>query len=101
MIKDSDIRTIGRMVRVVKGMRPELRDETLRQLVMINPEPGNARIVVGSQDEWVRIDFERPLAWLKISRQDALHLGMLLLEHGGAQIGAQDAPASGAPPSAV
>lgn len=86
MISEKDMKTLGGIVRVVSGMRKGLRDECLRQLVMIDPDPGSARIVVNSREDMVRIDFERPLAWIKISRQDALQLGFLLLEHGGAKL---------------
>lgn len=53
---------------------------------------GEVQLTISSDEKHVRLDFGRALAWFILTKEHAIQLGMLLLEHAGAKIDKPTAP---------
>jgi hypothetical protein len=67
---------------VFNSFTPGFKKMLLEELL---PEPtGPVDIQITSNDDAVRVTFDRRVAWLNFPKQYALQFGKMLMEHGGA-----------------
>jgi lysozyme family protein len=70
---------------LIESMTPEFKAEVIRQLAEQNVT-GETQVIVTSNEEFVRIDFGKPLAWFVIPKAHAMQLGVNLMTHAGAKL---------------
>jgi len=76
---------------LIAGMSSEFKAIVTRQLLADPDDPLEARpatlqMVITSNEEIVRIDFGKAVAWIGIPKPEAIKIALLILEHCGASI---------------
>ena len=81
----TDEQRFGLVCELFKTLSPEFKDAVLKELLAEN-STGETQLQVSSNDQVVKLDFGKPLAWFAIPKAHALQLGVLLMQHAGATL---------------
>lgn len=89
---------------IVASMAPEFRQFVINELAAMQTH-GEVQLNVSSNDQGVRLDFGRALAWFFIPKAHALQLGALIMQHAGATLERRERipgpPGNDGPPPAI
>lgn len=79
------------------GVSPDFLQTVINNIARDQAKAGGeVQLSISSDAKHVRLDFGRALAWFILTKEHAVQLGMLLLQHAGAEINKQQPP-SGSP----
>lgn len=70
---------------MIDMLTQDQKDAILMQLAREQPQ-GNTHLQVNSNEKFVRLDFGRTLAWFVLPKPHALQLGIILMQHAGANV---------------
>lgn len=81
----SDAQKLELINAMIATMHPDFRQHLINQLAGMNAAAGGeVQLNISSDDQNVRLDFGKALAWFIIPKAHALQLGQLLMQHAGA-----------------
>lgn len=74
------------IVELTKSLQPQFKQLVINELAESNSAAGEAVITISSNEQMVRVQFDKSLAWFVLPRANAVALGLQLMQHGGANI---------------
>jgi hypothetical protein len=83
--KFTDVEKLEYICDLIKTLQPEFKAVVIKVLAEQNTA-GETQVIVTSNEQLVRMDFGRPLAWFAIPKAHAMQLGITLMTHAGAQL---------------
>lgn len=90
MIPDSlpqmnDEQKLQLVIALIETMPLDFKNAVV-QAISENNATGETQVTVESNEQFVKINFGRPLAWFVIPKEHALALGISLMQHSGAKL---------------
>lgn len=90
----SDLQKVELIREIIQTMDSDFRQHVINTIAGQQAAAGGEVVdfFISSDEQHVRMDFGKALAWFVIPKPHAIQLAMLLLQHGGAQIAKAASP---------